>query len=80
MIGQAGKVLLFLGLGLACLGLLLLLVDRPGLWHSLWERLPLGRLPGDVRWQRDGFSVYFPWVTCLVVSVVVTLLLALFRK
>ncbi|WP_428569347.1 MAG: DUF2905 domain-containing protein [Solidesulfovibrio sp. DCME] len=75
-----GKLLLGLGLALACVGAAMLLAERPGLWQDLWRRLPLGRLPGDIRIQRDGFSVYVPWLTCLVISIVLTLLAALFRK
>jgi hypothetical protein len=80
MISSTGKMLLIIGLGLACLGLLMMLSDRPGFWQNLWARLPLGRLPGDIHFRREGFSVYFPWVTCLVISIVVTLLLSFFRK
>ena len=80
MISTTGKVLLFVGLTVACLGLVLILFDRPGFWRGLWERFPLGRLPGDVTIRREGFSLYFPWVTSLVISVVVTLVLSLFRK
>ncbi|HCR13505.1 DUF2905 domain-containing protein [Solidesulfovibrio sp.] len=75
-----GKLLLFLGLALACVGALMLLADRPGLWRDLWQRLPLGRLPGDVRIEREGFSVYVPWVTCLVISIGLSLLASWFRK
>lgn len=39
-----------------------------------------GLLPGDLSVRRDGFSFHFPIVTCLVVSVLLTLLLRLFRK
>ena len=39
-----------------------------------------GLLPGDLSLRRGGFSFHFPIVTCLVVSVVLTLLLRLFRK
>ena len=42
--------------------------------------LPLGRLPGDVRQKGEGFSVYFPWVSCLVASALASLLLWLLRK
>ena len=42
--------------------------------------LPLGRLPGDIKIQRGNTSFYFPIVTCIVVSVVLTLLAALFRR
>ncbi len=43
-------------------------------------RLGLGRLPGDIRIERDGFTFYFPITTGIVVSAVLTLLLWLFRK
>jgi hypothetical protein len=44
------------------------------------EKLGLGRLPGDVHIERDGFHFYFPIVTCLIVSAVVSLLLWLLRR
>ena len=49
------------------------------LWPWL-AHLGLGRLPGDVAIERPGFRIYFPWVTCLLISVVLTLLIWLFRK
>jgi hypothetical protein len=42
--------------------------------------VPLGRLPGDIRIQRGNSSFYFPLVTCLIISVVLSLLLAFFRR
>ncbi len=42
--------------------------------------LPLGRLPGDIRIQRGHSSFYFPIVTCILVSVVLTIVSALFRR
>ena len=44
------------------------------------EKLGLGRLPGDVHIERDGFDFYFPIVTCLIISAVVSLLLWLLRR
>lgn len=41
---------------------------------------PLGRLPGDIRIQRGNSSFYFPIVTCILVSVVLSILSALFRR
>ncbi len=38
----------------------------------------LGRLPGDIRIEREHSSFYFPIVTCIVISIVLSLLLALF--
>jgi hypothetical protein len=40
----------------------------------------LGRLPGDIRIERGNTAFYFPIVTCIIVSIVVTLLLSLFRR
>jgi Protein of unknown function (DUF2905) len=40
----------------------------------------LGRLPGDIRIERSQTAFYFPIVTCIVVSIVLTLLLSLFRR
>ena len=57
----------------------LLLVGIGLLWPWL-SKLPLGRLPGDIAVQRDGFSFYFPLMTSLVISVLLSLLLWLFKK
>ncbi|KHK01767.1 DUF2905 domain-containing protein [Desulfovibrio sp. TomC] len=80
MFGTTGKMLLIVGSLVAALGLVFMLADRPGVVRSLLERLPLGRLPGDVRLKGEGFSVYFPWVSCLLVSVLVSFILWLLRK
>jgi hypothetical protein len=42
--------------------------------------LPLGRLPGDVIIRRGDATLYFPIVTCIVVSVVLSLLMAVLRR
>jgi hypothetical protein len=60
-----GRSLLVVGLVLAGIGLLLM--SGTG--------LPLGRLPGDIRFQRDGVTVFIPLGTMLVVSVVLSLIL-----
>ncbi|MFC5997957.1 DUF2905 domain-containing protein [Quadrisphaera sp. GCM10027208] len=39
-----------------------------------------GRLPGDIRIERDNVRVYVPWVSMLLVSVVVSILMSLFRR
>uniref|UniRef100_I2Q523 DUF2905 domain-containing protein n=1 Tax=Desulfovibrio sp. U5L TaxID=596152 RepID=I2Q523_9BACT len=80
MISSPGKMLVLLGLALAGLGLVLLAAEKTDLWQSLWARFPLGRLPGDIHLRGQGFSVHFPWVTCLAVSAVVSILLWIFRK
>jgi hypothetical protein len=64
------RFLIVLGLAILAVGLL---------WPWL-SRLPLGRLPGDFAYEREGLRVYFPFVTMLIVSVVVSFLLWLFRR
>jgi hypothetical protein len=56
-----------------------LLVLAGLLWPWL-SRLPFGRLPGDVVIDRPGFRFYAPFTTMIVLSIVVSLLLWLFRK
>ncbi len=63
---DVGRWLLWVGLGVAGLGLLIMLIGR----------LPwLGHLPGDIRIQRDGFSCLVPLATSLLLSLVLTVLL-----
>ncbi|WP_036172499.1 DUF2905 domain-containing protein [Massilia sp. 9096] len=57
-----------------------LLLVAAGLAWPWLRRLPLGRLPGDIHVVREGFSFSFPIVTCIVLSIVVSLLLWLFRR
>ena len=49
------------------------------LWPWL-SRLGLGRLPGDIHIEREGFSFYFPLMTGLIVSLVISILLWIFRR
>ena len=49
------------------------------LWPWL-TRLGLGRLPGDIAVERGNFSFYFPIVTCVIVSVVLSLILWLLNR
>lgn len=52
-----------------------------GLLLTFGPRIPfLGRLPGDIVWRRGNSTVYFPIVTCIVVSLLLTLLFSLFRR
>jgi hypothetical protein len=64
--------LIVAGLVLVGLGLLAVLAER--------LHLPLGRLPGDIAWRSKNTTVYFPWVTCLLLSLLATLLLWMFRR
>jgi hypothetical protein len=66
-----GKILILFGLVLAAIGVFFLFMPK-----IPW----LGRLPGDIVFRRGNFTIYFPWVTCLLISILLTLLLAIFRK
>lgn len=67
-----GKILMVIGLGIAMLGGLI--------WLSGRLNLPLGRLPGDIRIERDNFKFYFPLATCMLLSAVLTLVMWLLRR
>jgi len=67
---NAGKTLLYVGVAIAVVGLLWMLADRLG----------LGRLPGDLVIRKKGFTLYFPLLSSIVVSIVLTLLINLFRR
>lgn len=57
-----------------------LLIVAAGIFWPWLARLGLGRLPGDIAIARPGVQIYFPIVTCVVISIVLTLLFWLFRK
>ena len=59
------------------LGLLIALVGVAWPWVS---KLPLGRLPGDILIDRPGFRFFFPLTTLVIISVVISLILMIFRK
>ncbi len=69
---EIGKLLLGLGLLLAVIGVVLMLAGRIG--------LPLGRLPGDIVYKGKHTTVYLPIVTCIVISVVASVLMYLFSR
>ncbi len=72
-LGPLGKMLIVMGFFLVALGGVLLLATKI-------PHLGLGRLPGDIYIKRGNFTFYFPIVTCIVLSIVLTLLLNLFFR
>ncbi len=68
---ELGKFQVIAGLIMAAIG--------AGLWAGIGKGW-LGRLPGDIHYTKGNFSLHFPLVTCLVISVVLTLILWLFRR
>lgn len=66
-----GKTLIYLGIVIVIAGVLM----------SLAGRLPwIGQLPGDIHIERGRFNFYFPLTTCVVVSIVVSLVAYLFKR
>ena len=63
-----GKVIVLIGLGITAVGLLVML------------GVPFGRLPGDFAFRRGNVSFYFPLATSIIVSILLTLILLLFRR
>lgn len=63
-----------LGKGIVVFGVLLVVVGG-ALWLLGRAGLPLGRLPGDIRIEREGFSCYVPIATMIVLSILLTVLL-----
>ncbi len=71
---QFGKIIVIVGVFLVVIGLLL----------SYGKNIPvlnkLGHLPGDVIIKKENFTLYFPWVTCLVLSLIMYIILNLLRR
>ena len=63
-----GRMLVLIGLAIAGLGLLIMV------------GVPLGRLPGDFAVRRGNFSFYFPLATSIILSIILTLIFAFFRR
>ena len=63
-----GKLLLIAGLIIAAVGLLIMM------------GLPIGRMPGDIAWRRGNATFYFPIVTSIVLSLLLTLVLNILNR
>ncbi len=69
--GALGKMLILFGVFIIVIGLLLV----------IGEKIPwLGRLPGDILIKKEKFTFYFPLTTSILISIILTLFFALFRK
>ena len=68
---ELGKFLVIIGVVVVVLGLLL--------WSGIGTGW-IGRLPGDIRIERANSAFYFPIVTCIIISIVLTLIFSLFRR
>ncbi len=68
---ELGRFMIVIGVILVIVGVVFLVAPK----------LPwLGRLPGDISYKRGNFSFYFPLGTCILISVILTLIMYLLRK
>ena len=70
-LGDLGKILIIFGLIIVGMGVLLMVGNK-----IPW----LGKLPGDILIKKGNFTFYFPIVTCIVLSIIISLLFRIFRK
>jgi hypothetical protein len=68
---EMGKLLVVFGVVIALIGVMM--------WAGI-GRGWIGRLPGDINYSRDNFSFHFPLVTCLLFSIILTVVMWLLRK
>ena len=68
---EIGKLLVVGGVMMAILGLLL--------WTGVGSGW-LGKLPGDIRIERGSLAFYFPVVTCIIISIVLSVIMSFFRR
>ena len=69
---NTGKYIVIIGLGIVVVGLTVYFLNDKLHW--------IGRLPGDIRVERDNFRFYFPITTMIVFSLLLTLLVNLIKK
>jgi len=68
---ELGKFLIIIGIVTALIGFIF--------WSGFAPKW-LGRLPGDIRIEREHSAFYFPIVTCIIISIVLSLLSSIFRR
>jgi len=69
---ELGRLLVFFGIALVVIGGIVMLLGRTG--------LPLGRLPGDIVYRGKNTTFYFPLVTCILLSFVLSVILFLVSR
>ena len=68
---EIGKFIVIIGISTTLVGL--------AVWSGFMPKW-LGHLPGDIRIERDGSTFYFPIVTCVIISIVLSLIMSIFRR
>jgi hypothetical protein len=70
-VAEVGKFLVIIGIAIVVLGIIL--------WTGIGAGF-LGKLPGDIRIEHGNSVFYFPIVTCIVISIVLSLIFSFFRR
>ncbi|GMR05095.1 MAG: DUF2905 domain-containing protein [Thermodesulfobacteriota bacterium] len=66
-----GRTLIFIGVIILVIGILLLVSPK----------IPfLGKLPGDIYYKKDNFTLYFPFTTSIIISIIISFLLYIFTR
>lgn len=73
-LSNMAKMLIGVGVFIILLGLVLLVISKVSGFSGI------GRLPGDIYWRKGNFTFYFPIVTSIILSLVLTVLLNLFFR
>jgi multisubunit Na+/H+ antiporter MnhG subunit len=68
--GQISKILLSIGAVLLVIGVIFFALSKLG----------INRLPGDIYVKKEGFSFYFPVVTCIIISIVLSIIFNIIRR
>lgn len=68
---ELGKLLMIVGTVFILIGILFYFGDR---------FFPIGRLPGDLRWETENIKIYFPIFSCVLISIIGTIILNLFFR
>ncbi|MEO8852784.1 MAG: DUF2905 domain-containing protein [Ginsengibacter sp.] len=69
---QTGKYILIIGIVIVFAGIVIYFFHDYFKW--------VGHLPGDIRIERESFRFYFPWVTMIVLSIIVTLFVSIIKR
>jgi len=70
--GEMGRILVILGVALVVMGGIVMLLGRAG--------LPVGRLPGDIVYHGKNMTFYFPLASCILISIVLSIVLFLIGR
>jgi hypothetical protein len=69
-----GKTFIFIGTVIFIIGIIILVTNK------IFPEFKLGNLPGDIKVKKENFSFYFPITTCIIISIIISLILRILKK